>query len=113
MTTDPRTFFVTRHQGARDWADRHGHQGAIAISHLDDAALAALRPGDRVLGSLPVNLVADVCDRGARYFHLTIDFPSEQARGSNLSADEMETFGARLEELVVARAVKRACGVER
>ena len=71
MNAAPRTYFVTRHAGARDWAARHGHRDAIAIAHLDATLIAALRPGDRVLGTLPANLIADVCGRGARYFHLT------------------------------------------
>lgn len=100
----PRTFFVTRHPGARDWAARHGHADALPVSHLSDETLASLQPGDHVLGSLPVNLVADVCSRGARYFHLTIDFPSENDRGRALSADDMEAFHARLQEFVVKRA---------
>jgi CRISPR-associated protein Csx16 len=98
----PKTLLVTRHQGARDWAARHGHAGAVAINHLDGQTLASLAPGDRVLGSLPVNLVADVCSAGARYFHLTIDL-SEEDRGRNLGADEMEAFHARLEEFVATR----------
>jgi CRISPR-associated protein Csx16 len=99
----PRTLFVTRHPGAREWALRHGQVDAIAISHLDDGTIASLKPGDRILGSLPVNLAAEVCARGARYFHLIIDFPSETDRGHGLSADEMQAFHARLEEFAVRR----------
>lgn len=102
IDADPRTFFVTRHPGARDWAARHGHAGALTIAHLDRDLLASLRPGDQVLGSLPVSLAAEVCGKGARYFHLSLDVPPE-ARGRSLTADDMEGFGARLEEFVVTR----------
>jgi CRISPR-associated protein Csx16 len=105
----PRTYFVTRHAGARDWAARRGHQNAILLEHLDAPELDGLRPGDQVLGTLPVHLAADVCARGARYFHLSVDIPHE-ARGRNLTADEMERFGARLEEFVIRRVRSSAKG---
>ena len=101
-STLSRTVFVTRHSGVRDWAARHGYGGAESIQHLDEETLRRLRPGDRVLGSLPVTLIADVCSRGARYFHFMIDAPSD-ARGRDLSADEMESFDARLQEFTAKR----------
>lgn len=58
-----------------------------------------LRTGNVVIGTLPANLVADVCDKGARYFHLTLDLPLVY-RGRELSAAEM---GARLEEYSAMR----------
>lgn len=100
--TRPDTYFITRHSGARDWAARNGHGSAVLMEHMEESALASLRPGDNVLGTLPVHLAAKVCERGARYFHLSIDIPPD-ARGRDLSADEMEAFGARLEEFVVRK----------
>jgi CRISPR-associated protein Csx16 len=57
------------------------------------------------MGTLPVNLAAEVCARGGRYLHLTLDLPPE-ARGRDLSAEEMERFGARLTEFFVTRITK-------
>jgi CRISPR-associated protein Csx16 len=102
MNNSPRTYFITRHSGARAWAARHGYQDAMLLAHLDPAGLAALQPGDCVLGTLPVHLAGQVCARGGHYFHLSIDIPPE-ARGRDLDADDMERFGARLEEFVVRR----------
>ena len=59
-------------------------------------------PGDVVIGTLPVHIVAEICARGGRYLHLTLDVPP-QARGRELTADDMERFGARLEEYEVKR----------
>ncbi len=102
MLETTRTLFITRHPGAREWARRHGHHDAILLDHLDPATIASLGPGDRVLGTLPVHIAGEVCRLGARYFHLSIDIPPE-ARGRNLGAEEMEAFGARLEEYRVVR----------
>ena len=94
------TYFVTRHPGARDWAAAEGLTVDRVIGHLDPAIIA---PGDIVVGSLPVNLAAGVCARGAAYLHLSLDLPAE-LRGRELSAEQMRTCGARLERYVVTSA---------
>jgi len=84
---------VTRHPGARQWLDRQGIRVDRFTDHLE---VDRIRPGDTVIGTLPVHLAAEVCRRGARYLHLVLDLPPE-ARGRELSADDMEHYGARLE----------------
>ena len=69
------------------------------VAHLD---VSEVRPGDTVIGTLPVHLAAEVCARGARYLHLSLDLPPG-LRGSELSADDMEACKARLEEYEVRR----------
>ncbi|MCA1926557.1 MAG: CRISPR-associated protein Csx16 [Thiobacillus sp.] len=91
------TYLVTRHTGAVEWAARQGLAVDRQIDHLDPADI---RPGDVVIGILPVNLAAEVCARGGRFFNLSLDVPPT-ARGQELSADELERFGARLEEYVI------------
>ena len=86
------TFFVSRHAGAIDWAKRAGIPFDAQVPHLDPASI---RPNDTVIGTLPVQSVAQVCAQGARYLHLTFDMPSDK-RGSELSADDLTTLGARL-----------------
>ena len=88
------TYFVSRHPGARIWAEQQGLGDVVLVSHLEPEHLA---PGDRVLGTLPVQLIAAANARGARYFHLVLDIPSER-RGEELTPDAMRDFGARLEE---------------
>jgi CRISPR-associated protein Csx16 len=93
-STQGRTFFVTRHSGAVEWATRQGVTIDKAVEHLD---LAEIRPGDVVIGTLPVHLAAEVCARQARYLHLALGLPAEH-RGRELTADDMARFGARLME---------------
>ncbi|SDU13828.1 CRISPR-associated protein Csx16 [Stappia sp. ES.058] len=50
-------YFVTRHQGARECAEQEGLGEVRLVSHLDPETLG---PGDTVLGTLPVQLVAAV-----------------------------------------------------
>ncbi len=84
--------FVTRHEGAREWARRRGLRVDRVVSHFDTDTVG---PGDLVAGTLPVHLAAEVCERGARYLHLVFDPPAD-LRGSVLSADDLERLGARL-----------------
>ena len=91
------TFFVTRHHGAIEWAQRHGLAVDRQLAHLDPEQIA---PGDTVIGVLPVNLAARVCARGGHYLNLSLDLPAE-ARGQELTADELERYGARLESYFI------------
>lgn len=86
------TFFISRHPGAQQWA--RGQDLAIDhwVTHLD---IAQIRQGDTVIGTLPVNLAAQVCMREARYLHLSLNLPAE-ARGRELSANELNQYGAEL-----------------
>lgn len=89
---DGRRWFVSRHPGAREWAERQGLPVDRVVSHVDPDQVGW---GDTVIGTLPVQLAAAVCERGARYLHLAMDLP-EEARGRELSADDMERYGAVL-----------------
>ncbi|MFN3861908.1 MAG: CRISPR-associated protein Csx16 [Roseateles sp.] len=94
----PKRIFVTRHRGAITWAVRHGLRARkVEMSNFDVASVA---PGDVVVGTLPVHLIAEVNRRGAHYWHLAMDVPPE-ARGKELTADEMDAYGARLDEFRV------------
>jgi putative CRISPR-associated protein (TIGR02620 family) len=90
------TWFVTRHPGAVLWARGAGVKVADGgiVRDLDPARVEA---GDLVVGTLPINLAAAVNERGARYLHMALEVPPE-ARGRELTPDEMRAFGARLEE---------------
>ena len=91
-------FFVSRHPGAIEWAARHGIVGAELVPHFDPEGV---EPGDVVIGTLPINLVAEVNRLGATYQHLSMDLPAE-ARGKELTADDMDQYGARLETFYAA-----------
>ena len=95
------TWFVSRHPGALEWAARKGLQVDRFATHLDPVEV---QRGDTVIGSLPVNLAAVVCQRGARYLNLSVVVPAE-LRGKELSADQLEKLGARLEEYRVERSL--------
>lgn len=86
-------YFITRHPGAIAWAEQQGITVDRQIAHLD---IDLVQPGDTIIGSLPVNLASQVCDKGATYVHLSMNVP-EQWRGQELNTAQMAECGARLE----------------
>lgn len=99
------TWFISRHPGAVEWARRRGLAVDQYGAHLDPAQI---QPGDTVIGSLPVNLAAAVCERGARYLHLSLELPAA-LRGQELSADQLEDLGAEVQEYRVENATRILC----
>lgn len=91
------TYFVSRHPGARAWAAEEGIAVDQVLAHFD---VSAVRAHDIVIGSLPVNLAAEVCRHGGRYLHLSLVLIPE-LRGTELTTAQMRECGARLEEYVV------------
>lgn len=88
------TYFVSRHPGALHWMQQHGPAFDRHVPHLDPAQV---QPGDTVIGTLPVNLAAQVCARGAAYWHLVLEMPA-QKRGQELSVQELKVLGAALQQ---------------
>jgi len=97
------TWFVSRHERAHYWLKHQIKQRHVEVAvdhwltHLDPAEIL---PGDVVIGTLPMNVVLDLQQRGARHVALVMDVP-EWARGQELSATEMSAFDARLIDVEV------------
>jgi CRISPR-associated protein Csx16 len=92
-TLMPTKYFVTRHDGAIQWAYKAGHK-ATKMTQFD---VSIVQGGDIVIGTLPVHLAGEVLKRGGKYWHLSMEVPME-FRGKELTAEQMNEFGARLEE---------------
>jgi len=78
-------------------ARSNGQSGKISLLTAADVGAA-----DTVIGSLPVNLAAAVCKRGARYLHLLLEVP-EAWRRRELTANELLVIAARLDAYHVER----------
>jgi CRISPR-associated protein Csx16 len=95
------TYFISRHIGAVAWAESEGFHVDQQLAHFD---VNIVQAGDQVLGTLPITLVAEVNVRGGVYFHLTLELPAE-ARGKELTAEDMRAYGARLEAYSARKGV--------
>lgn len=91
------TWFVSRHPGAMDWMRENGPTFDLHVPHLDPSEVKA---GDRVIGTLPIHLAAQVCARGAAYLHLSLHVP-QSARGQELSAQDLSRLGATLQQFLI------------
>lgn len=93
ISRPPRTVIVSRHAGALDWLCRRGFQADETKAHISDVEIGQLLPGDRVVGTLPPDSAARLCDRGVLCDILVV--PTDPPdRGRELSADELEAAGA-------------------
>ena len=83
-------WLISRHPDAIAWATAQ-QSFDCQQAHLD---IDDIKPGDCVYGTLPINLVAALNQRGARYFHLQLRL-QEQHRGKELSESDLIQQGAR------------------
>ena len=90
-------WLVTRHLGALAWLAENGVRADHCVAHLDPSVIQS---GDTVVGVLPLPLAAEVCQRGARYFHLCLTLSADW-RGRELTARDMDGCGAHLKEFVL------------
>ena len=93
-------YFITRHTGALAWAAQQGYTFDVHLSHLDPTH--RFEHGDVVAGTLPVNIVADLCAQGVVYLNLSLQLPAD-LRGQELTVAQLQQCDARLEQLVVTR----------
>ena len=92
------TWFVGRHEGAKEWIMRQGIKIDKMVTHLGSED--RIQQGDTVVGTLPVNLAAQIHSLGAYYINLSLDIP-ENLRGAELTAEMMQQCHARLQRFEV------------
>jgi CRISPR-associated protein Csx16 len=90
-------YLVTRHPGALDWLRSQFSEPTVHLMHVD--TLATLNPGDCVVGTLPIDKVAQLIAMRIRYFHLCIDVPAS-LRGKELTTEQLQALHACLREYV-------------
>lgn len=92
-------WLVSRHQGAIDFIRSQGVEIHQQVQHLN---LAEVKVGDVIYGTLPIQLAAAICAKGARYMHLTLNLPFE-LRGKEISLADLHKTQPKLEEFKVIK----------
>lgn len=95
------TLLISRHPSAIAWVKSKVSVDKV-LTHLTDNDLADLTDVDTVIGTLPIHLAAAVCEKGASFVYLSLDTPPE-LRGAELSIEQMDALGARLESYRIER----------
>jgi len=85
-------YLVVRHSGAIEWLSQ---QGLVVDEHIVHLNIDDIKQGDEVVGILPIKMIAKLCAKQAKYFHLDISVPAE-LRGVELSAKLLDELGAKL-----------------
>jgi CRISPR-associated protein Csx16 len=76
-------------------------QQNIHIDHfVTSLEIDQVQRGDAVYGTLPLNLIAAVHRCGATFTHISLNIPDDY-RGKELSAAQMDQFGAILQDVTV------------
>jgi CRISPR-associated protein Csx16 len=94
-------YFITRHSGALEWLNEKGFDAPEIITHWVDNNTSKLKQGDIVIGILPIDIIAEINNRGARFIYLSIKNLPQEFRGKELTKEQLIDFGASLQEFFV------------
>lgn len=79
---------------------KNGVDFDVHLTHLNDDM--PLKAGDVIIGTLPINIIAQINAMGVRYIHLSLTIPPH-LRGVELNVDELNECQATLEEFLVKK----------
>ncbi len=96
-----KTYFVSRHQGAIDWIKSQKIEVDHFIEHLD---IDMIQQDDIVIGTLPVHLAGQVCEKGAKFYFLSVNVTKEQ-RGKELNKNELVKQECKLQQFMIKEIV--------
>ena len=68
------TWFISRHEGAIEWVKQQNIQIDRFESHLNTSLV---QTGDVVIGTLPIHLAAEICQKGAKFYFLSVNVSRE------------------------------------
>ncbi|MDN3651363.1 CRISPR-associated protein Csx16 [Thalassotalea ponticola] len=95
-----KTLFVSRHLATIEWAKVNGLNIDAWVEHLDESV--ALKPGDHVIGTLPINIVEKLNSQGVTYSHFSLDIKKD-LRGKELTMEQLLSCQPRLDSYSVTR----------
>lgn len=91
------TWFVSRHLGAIAWVKTQQITIDRWCEHLD---VNQVQRDDVVIGTLPIHLAAQVCERGAIFYFVSLNLPAH-LRGKELTPEQMCEAECTLQRYVV------------
>lgn len=91
------SWFVSRHPGALTWFIQKHIPIDHCVEHLDTSLISK---NDTVYGVLPLHAIAEICEKGARYFALNFKLEFSN-RGKELTAEVMDQLGCKLTQYTV------------
>lgn len=92
-------WFVSRHQGAVEWVKQQAIKIDRFVEHLN---VEEIQPNDTVIGTLPIHLAAQVCEKGAKFYFLSVNVTREQ-RGTELTAMQLNEQQCSLQPFFIQK----------
>lgn len=89
------TLIVTRHPGAVEFIQYRGYVGEVCEHFVPEMA----HEGMLIIGVLPVHLIAQVLQTGARFVQVVLPNIPPEMRGVELTPAQMIECGAQLIEI--------------
>ena len=93
------TYFISRQPGALEWIEQQQIHYDFHLSHLD---LSLIEAGDTIIGSLPVNIAEQVCQKKAHYKYLSLELPQHK-RGKELNVADMQQLGVKIQAYIIKK----------
>lgn len=101
-----RLFIVTRHIGIvsviKEMLKGTNFETVKVLPFWSDNDTKELKKGETVIGVLPVDIIADICEKGGNYYHLFLNIPQE-LKWKELTEEQVRNLKPRLEEFSVNR----------
>jgi CRISPR-associated protein Csx16 len=94
------TYFITRHSGAIEWAKQQNLSVDIFLEHITSELF---QQGDCVIGTLPINLIYELQNKGVTVLSLILDLPRE-LRGQELTLQQLISCKTRVVNYLVTLA---------
>ena len=88
-------LIVSRHQGAIEFVKSKGFNGDV----VEQFSPEMIKKGRIVIGILPVHLITEVLNRGARFIQIQLPEVPLEMRGKELTPEQMVQYGAKLVEV--------------
>jgi CRISPR-associated protein Csx16 len=93
-----KTVFVSRHKATIEWAKLNNLSIDLWVEHYDKSI--QLNEGDRVIGTLPINIVSSLNAQGVKYSHFSLEAKRE-LRGKELTMEQLLSCNPVLESYEV------------
>ncbi len=93
-------YLVTRHKALIELVSLLNINIDHQLPHLVNVDM--ITKNDCVYGNLPIELIAKICEKEAKYFNFNLTIPYN-LRGKELTLDELKNYSCGFEQYVVKK----------
>lgn len=99
-----RFIIISRHQTTINWLLNKLSCHAEVYQHLDEHVYASLHAGDKVIGNLPLEWIARLCQSGIEYWTVSLNYTNHaHLRGKELDIESFIALTPKVERYQLTR----------